>query len=205
MPWSVPRAHPDATIYCVGAGPSLNALDPKSLCGRTYIACNSALLWSRDAWGPNAYALSYHGAYIEENQAAYRAFHDGGGEVATIDPKVDMPWVHHLKADMPRGLCRAPDGLGHGLNTGHGAVNLAYHLGASRIVLLGYDMRICRGGLVHWHGGDTDQAWRYATLFARAFLKIAADLKNVGVSVLNATPHSALEAFPKIPLADAFT
>lgn len=204
MAWSVPRLHPGATVYCLGAGPSLSLVDAAKLRGRPYVACNSAMMWARDVWGPGAYALSYHSEYIQKNEADYQAFHAAGGQVLTPVGTQQPAWVRQLHTDQQRGLCRSPTGLGHGLNTGHGALNLAYHLGAARIVLLGYDMRMCRDGRVHWDGRATDQAWKYATLFARAFRKIAADLKEVGVSVLNATPRSALEAFPRISLADAF-
>jgi len=203
--WHVPRAYAGATVYCLGAGPSLNLVNPESLRGKPYIACNSALFWARSVWAPGAYALTYHDQYIRVHETDYRAFHEAGGEVVVTSGASHAPWVRQLTTELPRGLCRSPEGLGHGLNTGHGAINLAYHLGAARIVLIGYDMRICRGGRVHWDGRDIEDAWKYAILFARAFKQIAADLKEAGVSVLNATPHSALEAFPKIPLADAFS
>ncbi|MCC6912722.1 MAG: hypothetical protein IT566_03375 [Rhodospirillaceae bacterium] len=201
--WSVPRFYEGATVYCVGSGPSLAALDPKLLRGKPVVTCNSAAFWAEPLWGRRVHALFYDGKHIRTREAACRKLHEAGGEVATIDETADYPWVRYLQSLPRNGLCRDTHALANGLTCGHGAVNLAYHLGADRIVLLGYDMRVCRGARTHWDGRDVGQPWKYATHFARAFRKIAADLAEIDVSVLNATPHSALEAFPRIDLADA--
>jgi len=44
------------------------------------------------------------------------------------------------------------NGIGHGYNSGYGALNLAACLGANPIYLLGYDMKT-KGTQAHWHGG----------------------------------------------------
>lgn len=202
-PWSVPRLYDGATVYCLGSGPSLAAIDPACLRGRPVVTCNSAALWAKPLWGARCHALFYHGHHIRAHEDEWRKLQGAGGIVVTIDHSVETPGVRHLESKPGTGLCRDVNALANGLSCGHGAVNLAYHLGADRIVLLGYDMRVCRGGHTHWDGRAVQQPWKYATHFARAFHKIAADLRETGISVLNATPHSALETFPRINLADA--
>ncbi|MFN4176430.1 hypothetical protein [Phenylobacterium sp.] len=95
--------------------------------------------------------------------------------------------------------------LGFGGNSGFHAVNLAVQLGVRRIVLVGFDMSLADG--VHWHGAHdarlnnpTAQSLaRWAGVLDRQALRLA----QLGVEVLNASPVSALAAYPKVSLEDA--
>ena len=95
------------------------------------------------------------------------------------------------------------DGLGkRGLrvngNSGAGAINLAYHFGVRRILLIGMDMKLGLNGEKHWHPdhpkpmvqGQQFEEWR------KKMGVLAADLKTEGVTVVNCTPGSALTCFP---------
>lgn len=95
--------------------------------------------------------------------------------------------------------------LGWGGNSGFHALNLAIQFGATKIILVGYDMRLDRG--VHWHGrhptqlnNPTDgnvERWR------RAIDGTAPFIDALGVRCINASPVSALMNFPKMTLEDA--
>ena len=60
--------------------------------------------------------------------------------------------MYILKKGQKFGLESARDTLAHGNNSGYAAINLAVHLGAARIVLLGYDMGN-DGKVSHFHEG----------------------------------------------------
>jgi hypothetical protein len=102
------------------------------------------------------------------------------------------------------GLEEAPTGLRTGKNSGYQAINLAYHLGAARVVLVGYDMRPDAKGRHHWFGSHP-----YPTLdppypaLLEYFGTIAGPLAARGVEVLNATPDSALSCFRRATLEEA--
>lgn len=93
-----------------------------------------------------------------------------------------------------------------GKNSGYQAINLAAGLGATRIVLLGFDLQKT-GGAVHWHGShvgklsdprdDTFKRWH------RYFPTLAKGLQQHGVEVVNATPTTALTCFPCQSLSEA--
>lgn len=93
------------------------------------------------------------------------------------------------------------DGLGkgrlhYGETSGYQAVNLAYLRGAARIVLLGYDYQLTHGEL-HFFGAHTkvpqeNSQWQ---LRVRPFERLAADLRQEGVDVINCTRHTALRCF----------
>ncbi len=102
------------------------------------------------------------------------------------------------------GLCRERGSVHTGGNSGFQAVNLAWHFGARRIVLLGFDMHRKNGA--HWHGdheGMLSAPASHMPIWRREFRALAADLREEGVKVVNATEGSALDCFPMLPLREA--
>jgi hypothetical protein len=87
-----------------------------------------------------------------------------------------------------------------GNNSGYQAINLAYLLGASSIILSGFDMKVT-AGKTHFFGNhpyhkqgqgpnnEIMQRW------CRNFVALAQDLKSEGVQVYNCTRDTALTAF----------
>jgi hypothetical protein len=102
-------------------------------------------------------------------------------------------------------LVGLPGILGDGGNSGFQAINLAVQCGATKLILVGFDMRLDRG--IHWHGrhcgglnnpnGANIARWRFIIDGS------APRLAELGVSVINASAVSALEAFPKMSLTEA--
>lgn len=135
-----------------------------------------------------------------------------GGLKITQDAGAAARYGLHHVALGPRGRAtscrfyREPGPIGWGRNSGFQAVNLAIQFGATRIVLIGFDMRSVEGRR-HWHPdheaplrnpkGTRFDVWR----------KLLDDqgplLREWGVEVLNASPASALTAYPKVSLEEA--
>ena len=76
------------------------------------------------------------------------------------------------------------------------AINFAFHFGAKRIVLLGYDMKFGADGQAHW-GLEERSAEKG---FRSAFVGLASALRKANVEVINATPSSGLDVFPEAAL-----
>lgn len=122
-------------------------------------------------------------------------------------------WTQDVDAAKRYGLFRVSGesrpGLGKkamvhfGENSGYQAINLAYLFGASKIILLGFDMQTT-SGKSHWHGDHPAGLNRNSPLkqFARNFNALAQDLSAEGVDVFNATRETALDCFPKVKLED---
>ncbi len=85
------------------------------------------------------------------------------------------------------------------------AVNLAWHLGATRIVLLGYDMQ-ATGGKLHWHGQHVNKLGDPSPSLMRTWASAAAsmgrDLVELGVDIINCSRQSAAQGWPRRPLED---
>ena len=198
---TVPRIWPGSTVVCLAAGPSLTPADVDTVRGRArVIAVNRSIglaPWA-DAWyaadgrlwGWEADRLrTFTGAiYSLEQTAASKA----AGCVLLRNRGI---W----------GLSIDPGALCNGRNSGYGAINLAYLLGAARIVLLGYDCGPGPDGRTHWHGdhphgaGPTDlifRSWR------ACYRTLAPPLALAGVTVINCSRTTTIEAFPRADLAD---
>lgn len=89
-----------------------------------------------------------------------------------------------------------PDALSTGGNSGYAALCLAAKLGATRVLLFGYDMR-AHGARVRRHN-DYPAALNSAPRFRHwlaAFDLLAPELARRGVEVINCTPESAIKCF----------
>lgn len=93
-----------------------------------------------------------------------------------------------------KGLGR--DVIHYGNNSGYQAINLAYLWGAERIILLGFDMQHT-SGKVHFFG-DHPKHLANGPCFHSIipmFDRLAKDLEEEGVEVINATRTTALTCF----------
>jgi hypothetical protein len=102
-----------------------------------------------------------------------------------------------------KGFSTDPAVIHYGGNSGFQAVNLAILFGAVRIVLVGFNLRHV-GEKSHFfgdHPGRLRTCSRYQT-FLGAF-RTAAKTLPPGVVIVNATPNSALDCFPRLDLDEA--
>lgn len=113
--------------------------------------------------------------------------------------------LHLARVVTAPGLSRLRGVLHHGGNGGYQAIGLAQQFGASRIILLGFDMQHT-DGRAHWHA-DHPRPLRNApsvAAWAPAFIQLAHDLAAEGVEVINCTRQTALTCFPRLTLREAF-
>lgn len=198
---TVPRLFSGETIYIIGGGPSLKNFDFKKLNGRRTIAINKAIIYKWDAdvlyWTDGRFYTWFKNEVDNFKGLKYAL---KPGSQYTHDIKV-------LKKGKPYGLETDPQSLAHGFNSGYAAINLAYHLGASRVILLGFDMAN-DGRESHFHDGyPTKGAGNkiYTDKFLPGFKQLNVELKNSGMTILNASPYSKLNIFPKITIEQALS
>jgi hypothetical protein len=106
-----------------------------------------------------------------------------------------------ISLDKP-GLSREQGTIFRGGNSGYQATNLAYLMGATRIILIGVDLMM--NGQRHWFGehpkgvGLVSNYHNFITYFRT--IKPA----EYGIEILNCSRETALEAFPRHHLEDVF-
>lgn len=86
-------------------------------------------------------------------------------------------------------------------NSGAGAIALAAHAGARRVVLLGYDCQRT-GGQAHWHGDHPEGLGNAGSIadWPAQFARVAARL--TGVEVINCSRETGLRCWPRAALED---
>lgn len=135
--------------------------------------------------------------YIKEVRACFK------GELWTLSSTAKcrhgLNWVPSA-----RGEGYSCDKIHTGGNSGYQALGLAALWGASRIVLLGYDMQKS-GGKSHWHGDHPKGLGNGGNLarWAGAMGGLARDLAHSGIEVINCSRMTALKCFPRQSLAQA--
>lgn len=89
-------------------------------------------------------------------------------------------------------------------NSGLSAINLAYHLGASKIMLLGFDMKASEGRY-HFHSEykQDDEYKKALNIYLKNAEVVYNDCKALGLQVYNVTDDSDLPLFEKITLKKA--
>ncbi len=196
-PYVILRLWPGETFVCVASGPSLTQAQVDYCRGKArVIVINNN--WERAPWADVLYACD------KNWWKKYCPKFDGLCFSAELS---EQPGVVLLQCEANKsGLSKDPSMIFAGGNGGHQALNLAFHLGAARIVLIGYDMKFSVSGNRHWHERHpqglnnpdevTFQRW------IPALQAIAADLKTAGVEVINCSIDTALDCFPRARLEE---
>lgn len=108
-----------------------------------------------------------------------------------------------IKGQHKPGISESPEAINYGQNSGFQALNLAFLLGAKRILLLGYDMKLAKSGANHWFGHHPDKVVSNYPAWWSHFSVAADQFKKLGVEVINCSPDTALICFKKMSLESA--
>lgn len=201
---TVPRLLPTGgTVLVMGSGPSLTQADVTlarahvdaviAVNGSYKYAPDATCLYAADAkfWGWHKGCVGPHKVGAEQ----YPAF-TGSLKYALAQTPYGVPV---LKRGPQTGLTLDPTRVALGLNGVYQSINVAVHLGASRIVLLGVDMR---GG--HFHAAHPDRSAPPFALCIERFATLVKPLADLGIDIVNCTPKSALKCFPMASLEDVW-
>lgn len=174
--------------FVLGSGPSLNRETAARLEGRYVIAVNNSYQRApfADLFFNDINWFRKHRTDVERLPGrAFSTSYKAAQECAK---------VRYVSAEI-RAEFPAPGIIRDGKCSGQKAIGLAVSLGARRIVLLGFDMREV-DGRTHFHDEYRNDASRYSDYFIPAFAGWRESAARIGVSIVNATPNSALTEFP---------
>jgi hypothetical protein len=187
------------TAIIVASGPSAAAVPLESAKGRArWIVVNEGhrlapwadAIYAADHpwWVRNRGLRNFSGLRMSQSDAARKSYGVKQINLRRVDTIVTQP----------RGT------IGYGGNSGFQAINLAVQFGAKRIVLVGFDLRIDLG--VHWHGRHeqmNNPAEDSVARWARILDGVARQFRALNIQVLNASPVSVLNNYPKVDFAEA--
>jgi hypothetical protein len=92
-------------------------------------------------------------------------------------------------------------------NSGGAAISVAAQMGAKKIYLLGFDMKLDEKENQHWHNiyrfnPNKKETQMPFDKHLMGFPKIAEDAKRLGIKIINVNPESAIDVFPKVSLRE---
>lgn len=173
--------HMSKTFICIASGPSLNRADCilAAQFDHQIIAVNSS--WEL---APECHYL------FAADFAWWQRYHDDAAIPA-------QRWTASGRAHSRYHLNLFKPPHEGAFNSGQRAIQLAAHLGATRILLLGYDCSLENGR--HWHGDHPakmhnpapDEVTRWHSDFS-LLVKLLPD-----VEIVNCSRHTALTCFPQ--------
>ena len=204
-PWIIPKIWEGETVFIIGGGPSLKDMDLAPLQYQRTIGTNQAF---RDFPWVSVLYFGDCGFY----SLVYKALNKWKGLKVTSCARVPeqgkgWPHIRRVGRSKPFGLETTKQGfIAWNGNTGASAINIAFWLGASRVVLLGFDMRPDNdnSSIHNWHNYYPKRHPKFNPydLHMKGWPMISKDAAKAGLEIINATPNSAITQFKYIPLGD---
>lgn len=183
------------------------------------IAVNDSYLWA--PWADLHYAADakwhrWHSAGIDKPalgltaaqvREAWASFPGERCSIQASETVVDER-VHILKnmhhPANGNGLSLDRGAIATGRHSGFQALNVAILAGTKTGILLGFDGAPAADGRTHWHGDHPRPSGAAVYKhFRLAFSAAERAIEAAGVSVLNCSPGTAINSFPKVPLERA--
>ena len=191
----------DDSLFIIGGGPSLTDFDWSILKNKNVLVLNRAL-----EKVPNAIAVFWNDVTFHQNhQEELSKF--GGVRISTTRYSLshtcdcNIIWVkgNSYTSDMNGPIEESPYTIRQGSNTGYSALNVAYHLGAKTIYLLGYDMNL-NEGKTNWHDGYKNEVpnnnrTRLNNIFIQQFNGVKKTYLEKGIKIYNLNVDSNLKEF----------
>ena len=183
--WIPPKIWEGETVFILGGGPSL-------LQSPLHLIHNERVLGVNDAFTlGNWVDACYFGdcQWWEWNRNEFREEY-GGLRMTSCQRLYNLTFIKTWKRGKPRGIETEPGHIAWNYNSGLSAINVAYHLGAVKIVLLGFDMKVNdKTQAANWHTRykrpPTPKIYKDKWLPCIPF--IMKDARTLGVDIVNAT------------------
>lgn len=198
-----PKRWPGSTVVCAATGPSLDdeqlqVIRQQQQAGRWRVIAISDN-YRRAPWADVVYACDLAWWKVHHAQVAKEA--PEAEYWACCNVAADRFGLHRVRSANRPGLGTWQ--VHTGGNSGYSAINLAFLFGATRILLVGYDMQ-ATGGKKHWFG-DHPARLVQVQLFdewLHRFKALGTDLRAAGIQVINCTRQTALREFPLSTIED---
>jgi len=230
MNWTAPKLWEGEEVWILGGGPSLtkqfnipDELVQKVIQGLAKPSDYSPYMEKLH----NKHVIGINVSYLIGDWIDLIFFGDGGFFLAHMNGLAAFPglkcschpqvvgynWVKYLAKDTKRirGISPNPKMVSWNGNSGAAAISVAANMGAKRIVLVGFDMKLNETNNQHWHNlygrlnAPRNPRKPFQLPFNRhlqGFPQIDKDAKSRGIEIINASPDSAIKEFPKFNVKD---
>lgn len=201
------------TVACIGTGPSLTLeqVDTARDKGCLLFGCNLVFRLIPDLsvlYAVNSAFWDYYWPEVRDHPCEKWTTNKQSAE------KYNINWIAEKNAP---GLSQDPSIVHHGHGSGFTQVNLAYLMGAQRIVLLGYDLKYAPdyngktqdvGSTPRHYFGEYPavmQHWPSVSVRDGVHVELLDLYRSVAkqgaVEIINCTPDSAIDCFPHMDIS----
>lgn len=200
--WTPEPLFAGQTVFCLASGPSLTQAIVDKIKGRPTIVVNSScmlapwadvLFFTDSGWYEPRRDLvkNWRGRVVTMSRAAKRELPN---KVLRVQGQGDPAFP-------PKFPRHGAPVIQQGRTSGHTAISLAIACGAWGVVMVAYDMRVV-DGREHHHNEYTGprDLEQYARELVPAFAGWKQAARDIGVTIVNATPGSAVTEFPFVEL-----
>lgn len=195
------------TFVCVASGPSLTQEQVNYCQGKAKVLVINDN-YKIAPWADYHYACDQHWWLWHEDSEELLNFQgqcytqDSSWEIENLERIKQKHSVKVIPSKGHKGLSTDPSYIHQGSHSGYQAINLAYHLGAKRIILIGYDMQRTNGDF-HWFGSHPNQMESPWKSWLSHYDDLAKDAERLGLEIINSTIETALTQFPRKELKEA--
>lgn len=194
------------TAIVIAGGPSLSLKQIRAIAmARMQPGSKFRVIAINDAIYPAWFADWHHACDGVWWHNHIQTCHTFPGIKTTLAEDVPQPWVSgYLENTGCEGFDPDPSHCRTGANGAYQAMHISIHAGVKKIILAGVDMKASAAGEHHWFGSHpariTPLNADYAKTMAPHFETLKPALAERGIEVVNASPGSALAAFPLVNL-----
>jgi hypothetical protein len=197
-------------VFVIGGGPSVKLVDLSLIHNQRVLGVNDAFRlgpWVDACYFGDAKWWNWNANdRISETGEVLMGFKKYSGlKMTSCQRFYHIPILHTWKRGKPRGIETKPGYLSWNNCSGLSAINVAYHFGAKRVVLIGFDMGPMQGK-THWHNFHKTKAGfgSYNNRYLPAIPFIVRDAANLGIELINSSPHTHIDAklIKQMPLED---
>jgi len=229
--WDVPKIWEDGDVWILGGGPSVTKqfeIPDSVVQGVVSGKSPPSVYSSYMSFLHDKHVIGINVSYLIGNWIDVVFFGDGGfflshqKELANFKGiKMSCAsfankykWVRYIERDPKRyGISQNPSMVCWNGNSGAAAISIAANMGAKRIILLGFDMRLDNTNKQHWHdlygrlNKIREKTKKRPVIMPfdrhlRGFSQIAKDADHRGITIINASPDSAITQFKKVTVKE---
>lgn len=179
----------DQDVFLIGGGTSLQNFNFDCLRYKNVVAINKAIFY-----------INFATILYFSDMRFYTWYKDDIGKFRglkyTTCNKIDDLSIEYINDSSEKsteigGIDTRKNFIRNCGNSGYGAINLAFHTGCKRIILLGYDMKNSNTGKTHFHDGYKMNSGvvrdkKDYTDFISPFKNISSILSSHGIEIINA-------------------
>lgn len=205
-PEPIPRCLQGRTAALLVSGPSLTPRQvwEASQAGFALMGCNNQCVYALDVmWAPDLAWLQTANPRTDHIPQCWSTLTTAQRSPRAPVASYMRPGWHYVETVPDLPFSADPWKLARGRHAGYQLINMAALMGVKRAVLLGYDCREIDGER-HWFGHHPAGPLRRSQEFEvwiGLYRELAGPVRDFGMEVLNATPGTAVDAFPCVELS----